>query len=183
MKLNIQKPRGTRDILPDEQKYWKFVYDVVEKRCRSFNFGKIETPIIEFKNLFTRGIGEVTDIVEKEIFEVAKSNKLQGDKEDDKEQLALRPEYTAGIARSYIENGMFTWTQPVKLYSFGPNFRYDRPQKGRYRQFWHANFEILGDATPITDSLLILLIWQIFQDLGLSKNIVIDIKPIRNCIS
>jgi histidyl-tRNA synthetase len=184
MKIKIQKPRGTKDILPDDQKYWQYISDIVDKRCRSFNFGKIETPILEFKDLYTRGIGEATDIIEKEMFEVSRGdNNIDLSKDDDKESLVLRPEYTAGIVRSFIENGMQTWTQPVKLYSFGPVFRYDRPQKGRYRQFWQFNIEVLGDANPLTDALLILLVWQIFSDIGLKKDSVIDINSIgcRTC--
>lgn len=176
--MKIQKPRGTKDILPDNQKNWQFVNDAVDKRCRSFNFGKIETPIIEFKNLYSRTIGEATDIVEKEMYEVFRSNKTIMEKGENESEMVLRPEYTAGIVRAYIENGMQSWPQPVKLYSAGPVFRYDRPQKGRYRELWQFNMEVLGDANPLTDSMLIFQIWQIFQDLGLGKNVIIDINSI-----
>lgn len=178
MKIRIQKPRGMKDILPEEQKYWQFISDIVDKRCRSFNLDKIETPIIESKELFVRAIGETTDIVEKEIYEVRRASEREIDKEDDKDQLVLRPEYTAGVVRAYLEQGMQSWPQPVKLYSLGPLFRYDRPQKGRYRQFWQFNLEVLGDANPLTDALLILLIWQIFQDLELKKDIIVAINSI-----
>jgi histidyl-tRNA synthetase len=176
--MKIQKPRGTKDILPDNQKYWQYVNDAVDKRCQSFNFGKIETPVIEFKNLYSRGIGEATDIVEKEMYEVSRSNKTIIEKNENEVEMVLRPEYTAGVVRAYIENGMQSLPQPVKLYSSGPVFRYERPQKGRYRELWQFNMEIIGDSTPLTDALLLLQIWQIFQDLGLKNNIVIDINSI-----
>jgi len=177
MKFKIQKPRGTKDILPEEQKFWQYIFDKIEKYAKSYNFNRLETPIIEFKDLFTHSIGEGTDIVEKEMYEVSRFNKTLIE-EDDKDQMVLRPEYTAGIIRAYIENGMQSLPQPVKLFSCGPVFRYDRPQKGRYRQFWQFNLEIISDASPLTDTLLILLIWQIFQDLGLKEDIVIDINSI-----
>ena len=176
--MKIQKPRGTRDILPEDQKYWQFIFNCVNKRCQGFGFGKIETPMFEAKQLYVRGIGETTDIVEKEMYEVSRLGNITSDDNEDKESLVLRPEYTAGVIRAYLENGMQTWPQPVKLYSYGPLFRYDKPQKGRYRQLWQFNFEIIGDDNPLTDTLLILLIWQIFCDLGLKENIIVDINSI-----
>lgn len=178
MKIKVQKPRGMNDILPQDQKYWQFISNIVDKRCLSFNFGKIETPVIESKDLFVRAIGEATDVIEKEMYEVKRSDNLQLDNEDVNSQLVLRPEYTASIVRAYIENGMQVWPQPVKLYSFGPLFRYDRPQKGRFREFWQFDLEVLGDNNPLADALLILTIWQIFQDLGLKDKITVEINSI-----
>ena len=177
MKQPIQKPRGTKDILPEEQKYWRFVENIVTKRCEAFDFGKITVPTFENVALFTRGIGEVTDIVEKEMFEVKRLG-LPENQIEEKNRLVLRPEFTGSIMRSYIEKGMQTWPQPVKLYSFGPVFRYDRPQKGRYREFWQFNYEVIGDDQPLTDAIVILLAWQIFTDLGLKDDVIIDINSV-----
>lgn len=181
MREIIQKPRGTKDILPDEDKYWRFIENTVVKRCRAFDFGRIDTPMFESIKLYSRGIGESTDIVEKEMYEVKRFKSIVSTEsrlEDDNETLILRPEFTAGIVRSYIEKGMQTWPQPVKLYSFGPVFRYDRPQKGRYRQFYQFNFEVLGNGEPLTDVIVLLLIWQIYSDLGLKNDIVIEVNSI-----
>lgn len=185
MRETIQKPRGTKDIMPDEEKYWSFVENTIIKRCSSFNFGRIETPIFESAKLFSRGIGEATDIVEKEMYEVKRyqPNATAENFENNEEALILRPEYTAGVLRAYIEKGMQTWPQPVKLFSFGPVFRYDRPQKGRYRQFHQFNFEVIGNDEPFTDAVILLLVWQIFSDLGLKDQIIIEINSIgcKNC--
>ncbi len=178
MKILLQSPNGTRDILPQDQKYWSFITKVIERRAKAFSFSKIDTPIFEYKKIFTRAIGENTDIIEKELFEVQRNMALDNTEEGLKEPLALRPEGTAGVVRSYIENGMQTWPQPVKLYYFGPMFRYDRPQKGRYRQFNQAGVEIIGDGDPLSDSISILLLWQIFGDLGLAEDIIVEINSI-----
>lgn len=185
MKILLQSPSGTRDILPQEQKYWNFITKIIKKRAQAFSFEKIDTPIFEYKNIFTRAIGENTDIVEKELFEVQRNTSLDNGEETAKEPLALRPEGTASIVRSYIENGMQTWSQPIKLYYFGPMFRYDRPQKGRFRQFNQAGIEIIGDEDPLSDSIAILMLWQIFTDLGLSEDIVVEINSIgcKSCRS
>lgn len=177
MALQINKPRGTKDILPDEQKYWSLIEDAVKKRLLSFDFGKITTPTFEFASLFDRSVGKTTDIVQKEMYEIKKFG--SPDIENPDEKLALRPEGTAGIIRSYIEKGMQVWPQPVKLYYLGPMFRYDRPQKGRYREFWQFGIEIIGDKNPQTDVITIMLAWQILNDLGLTeKDIIIDINSI-----
>lgn len=186
MREIIKKPKGTKDILPDDQKYWRFVENIVSKRCEAFDFGKITTPIFENFKLFSRAVGEVTDIVEKEMYEVKRLSHSEPEESSDKEKeiLVLRPENTAGIVRSYIEKGMQTWPQPVKLYYFGPMYRYDRPQKGRWREFWQFGLEILGDSQPFTDAITILLVWQIFSDFGLDKeDIIIDINSVgcRSC--
>ncbi len=175
----IQTPTGTYDILPQEQKFWRFLVTKLEKRFQAFGLNKIETPIFEYKSVFTQGLGQTTDIIEKEMFEVKRANAENlPNLETEKEPLMLRPEMTASIVRSYIENGMQTWPQPVKLYYISQVFRYERPQKGRFRQFWQAGTEIIGDENPLTDSVAILLLWQIFNDLGLKDDIVIDINSI-----
>ncbi len=173
----IRKPRGTKDILPDEQKYWRAIEKAVEKRCLAFDFGKITTPSFESVQLFDRAIGQTTDIVQKEMFEVKRYGTSEEKREE--ETLVLRPEGTAGVVRVYLEKGMQVWPQPVKLYYIEPMFRYGRPQKGRYREFWQFGFEIIGDKSSQTDIATLMLIWQIFNDLGLNeKDIIIDINSI-----
>lgn len=177
MKEIIKKPKGTKDILPEEQKYWKFIEKIVAKRCEAFDFGKITTPAFESINLFQRSIGQSTDIVEKEMYQVKRLSLVID--EGEKDLLVLRPENTAGIVRAYFEYGMQTWPQPVKLYYFSPMYRYDKPQRGRYREFWQFGFEILGDNQPFTDAIAILLTWQIFSDFGLGKDdIIMDINSV-----
>lgn len=164
----INSPRGMQDILPSDYLYWEYVLAAVEKYAKIYSFGRIETPVMEDTRLFSRSIGETTDIVEKEMFTLSTKG---GDK------LTLRPEGTAGIARAYIANGMNNWSQPVKLYYAGPMFRYERPQAGRQRQFSQAGFEILGSMDPIFDAQMIQLVCFIFKKIKL-KNIVIQVNSI-----
>ena len=164
----IQTVRGMKDVLPPEQMLWDYVIGESRRLCQNFGFGRIETPVVEFADLFERGVGELTDIVEKEMFVF----ETRGE-----EKVALRPEGTAGIVRSYIENGMSKWSQPVRLYYEGPMFRYDRPQTGRYRQFHQFGFEVFGDPCPAVDAQIIYLAWKICQKIGL-KNITIQINSI-----
>lgn len=178
MKNQVTRVRGMRDILPDEQKYWTNIFRVTDHRLKSFGFQKITTPIVESKELFLRGAGEKSDIVQKELFgviRVGNRNEKEADQEIDS---VLRPEGTASIVRSYIENGMKTWPQPVKLYSFMELFRYDRPQKGRYRQHTQLDVEVLGDEAPLTDAMTLLALWQILQDLKFDNNAVIELNSI-----
>ncbi|MBI3260838.1 histidine--tRNA ligase [Candidatus Berkelbacteria bacterium] len=137
--------------------------------------------MFEEEGLFVRGLGEATDVVEKEMFQVSR---IKQDSEEEK-RFALRPENTAGVVRAYIENGMASWPQPVKLWYAGPQFRADRPQKGRLRQFTQFGYEVLGDDDPATDALVILLTKLIFDDLKLSKDLVIEVNTLggRDCRS
>ena len=178
MSANVQRARGMRDILPDEQAYWAFVVSAAVKRTQHFGFNQIQIPLVELASLFVRGVGESTDIVEKELFGVRRLSKVDSVDANDKDDMALRPEFTAGIVRAYLEHGMHTWPQPVKLFTSGPAFRYDRPQKGRYRQFSQFDVEVFGDAEPLTDALVILLLWQILQDLKLTDSIVVELNSI-----
>ena len=164
----IQTVKGMKDILPPEQFIWNHILENGRKLCSDFGFGRIETPILEHTELFYRGVGQITDIVEKEMFSF---ETMGGDK------VSLRPEGTAGIARSYIENGMSRWSQPVKLYYDGPMFRYERPQAGRYRQHHQFGFEIFGDECPAIDAQIIYLAWKIFQKIGI-KNTTVQINSI-----
>lgn len=162
-KLQINRARGMRDILPEEQRYWQFIISKFENIAKSSGFSRIDTPIIEKSSLFERSVGEETDIIEKEMFRL--ESRKSDDKKDDKETMVLRPEGTASVVRSYIENGMHTLPQPVQLYYYGPMFRYDRPQKGRFRQFYQLGCEIMGEIDPILDAQLISLVSRFLKSL------------------
>ncbi|HSR89486.1 MAG TPA: histidine--tRNA ligase [Candidatus Udaeobacter sp.] len=157
--------RGMHDVLPREEKYWKNLYHTIENLAEHFQFGRIETPLLEEASLFIRSIGKGTDVVDKEmyIFEDRDGNKV-----------TLRPENTAAVVRAYIMHGMWNMTQPVKMWYWGPMFRYDRPQAGRYRQFNQLGFETLGDADPVVDAELILIAHNFYKDLGLPVEIHIN---------
>ena len=124
-----------------------------------YGYRRIETPMFEQTDVFERGVGEVTDIVEKELFRIAPRT-------EEGESWALRPEPTAGIVRAYVQNGMQTWPQPVKLTMTGPMFRYDRPQAGRYRQFWQVDVEAIGDPGPAIDAEIVELGSRMLRDAG-----------------
>jgi len=160
--------RGMRDILPEDQPYWERVRRVLAHSSQEYGFQRIDTPLVEYENLFTRLIGTSTDIVDKEMYTFTTRG---GDK------VALRPEFTAGIARAYIEHGMGILPKPVKLFSLGPVYRYDRPQEGRYREFWQGNFELYGEDDAILDAQTIQLAYRVVQQLGL-KNIEFQINSI-----
>ncbi len=164
----LQTLRGMRDILPEEQPYWERIRRLSSNACQEFGFQRIDTPVVEYANLFIRSIGTGTDIVDKEIYLFETRG---GDK------AALRPEFTAGIARAYIEHGMHMLPKPVKLFSMGPIFRYDRPQEGRYREHWQANFDIFGEADPILDAQIFQVASRVVTQLGL-KNIEFQVNSI-----
>lgn len=159
---NLQSPRGTRDILPAEQPLWQHIQQVGKEVAEQMGFQPISTPTYEDLALFQRSIGEGTDVMDKELFLV------RGVKSE-KEEYALRPEGTAGIVRSYIEHGMHTWPQPVKLYSIVNNFRYDRPQKGRYREHVQFDVEFFGDHGSFSDGWIIYFTWRFLKELGLNN--------------
>lgn len=183
-KQNLQSPRGTKDILPEDQRYWLYVFDIVREKLTIFGAQKIETPIFEYADLYTRAIGKGTDIVDKEMFEVRRATTLSDPQTDaqDNRILVLRPEYTAGIVRAYIQNGMSTWSQPVKLWYWGPAFRYERPQAGRYRIHNQFGLEIIGDGDALTDTYAIFSAWQILKKLDLSGKISLDINSIGDSV-
>ncbi|TSC94817.1 MAG: histidyl-tRNA synthetase [Candidatus Berkelbacteria bacterium Athens1014_28] len=160
-----QKPRGTRDILPEEQIYWRYLNSCAEDTLFGLGFSKIDTPIFEDKDIFVRGIGTATDIVEKEIFSISESG-------DDDPKYALRPEGTAGVVRAYIENGMSSWPQPVRLFYTGQMFRRERPQQGRLREHRQIGLEILGDPSAKSDFLAIISALEILKKSGFSDFIV-----------
>ena len=152
-------PRGTADVLPQEQAYWRYVEDVARDVARRFGYGRLDTPVFESSGLFVRGVGQVTDIVEKEMYTFEDRG---GD------HVALRPEGTAPVCRAYLEHGMRNLPQPVRLFYFCPIFRYDRPQAGRYRQHHQFGVEAIGDADPSVDAEVIELAWRLMSDLGLA---------------
>jgi histidyl-tRNA synthetase len=178
-KKQFQTPRGTYDILPADAPLWWYARQVLREEAESLGFQRLELPIFEDQRLFERATGETTDIVSKEMFGVIRASKqAETDREDAPQQLVLRPEFTPGIIRSYLEQGMQGWPQPVKLYTDGPIFRYSRPQKGRYRQFHQMDYEIIGDASPAADVAVILLTWNIFRRLGLADDVIVDINSL-----
>jgi histidyl-tRNA synthetase len=180
-KFILQPPRGMKDVLPEEQKFWRFIKKIVNKNAEINGYERIDTPIVESARLFSRSIGEETDIVEKEMFYVGRGTQegvARHGEEDEGDLLVLRPEGTAGIARAYIEYGMRTWPQPVQLFYVGPMFRYNRPQKGRLRQFYQFGFESLGTDDPTIDARLISMGYSIFKEMTLEKKITIKINTI-----
>jgi len=173
----IQAPKGFRDILPEDQKYYEFVKQTAIKQLRFSGFKRIDLPTLEYRSLYERGVGEETDIVSKEMFIVDRKSTSE-----DKEEYVMRPEGTAGVARAYIEHGMHTWPQPVMLYYIGSFFRYEQPQEGRYREHWQIGAEILGAQRASSDVETIRVLWNIFQDLGLDDiTIYINSLGCPNC--
>ena len=163
-KTNFQSARGTKDILPSEQPYWQHVKKVSEKTLLGLGFDCINTPHFENVEIFARGIGQDTDIVKKEMFLLEQTSE-----KEDSLTCALRPENTAGIVRAYIQNGMASWPQPVRLYYFGAMFRRERPQKGRFREFYQLGVEIFSDESAKSDYLAIMSAWEILNRLGLKN--------------
>ena len=155
-----QAPRGTTDILPKEQAYWHYIEQKAANVCHLYGYERIDTPVFEDTGLFTRSVGEETDIVKKEMytFEDRGGNKI-----------TLRPEGTAPVCRAYLEHGLHNLPQPVKLYYIAPIFRYERPQAGRYRQHYQFGYEAIGDNDPALDTEVIDMAWQFFQSLNLSR--------------
>lgn len=161
----FRAPRGTRDLLPSERPAFTRLERLATGLARRYGYEEIETPVFEQSAVFERGIGDATDVVEKELFRVSPS------RGEERERWALRPEATAGICRAYIEHGMHTLPQPVKVSFTGPMFRYDRPQAGRYRQFWQWDVEAIGDPGPAIDAEIVELTARFFADAGLAVDI------------
>jgi histidyl-tRNA synthetase len=154
----FQSPRGTRDILPDEATVWRFVEGRALQTAARYGYGELRPPTFEDASLFLRGVGEGTDIVDKEIYRF-----------EDKggSDLALRPEATASVMRAYLQHGMASLPQPVRVASIVNVFRYDRPQAGRYREFRQFNVEAIGDVDPVIDAEVIAILWRFLDGLGL----------------
>lgn len=167
-KQNLQAPKGMHDILPADQPYWQFILKKSKTLLEDYGFERIDTPIVESTSLFIRSVGEATDIVDKEMYNF----KTRGN-----DEVSLRPEFTAGVARAYIEHGMQSLPHPVQLWYFGPVFRHDNPQSGRYRQFHQIGVESLGDDSAAGDAQLIFLAYKLLESLG-PKNLIIKINSI-----
>jgi histidyl-tRNA synthetase len=157
--------RGMHDILPKEEKYWKKVYNSAQGLADYFRFGRIETPVLEEAQLYIRSVGKGTDIVEKEMY-------LFEDRDGAK--VALRPEGTAGVVRSYLSNGMWNMAQPVKVWYYESMFRHDRPQAGRFRQHYQIGYETFGVKDAATDAELILVGFNLCKDIGLPVEVKIN---------
>ena len=158
--MPLKAPKGTRDILPADSARWHSLEAEARRLCRDFGYHEIRTPLFEHTDLFSRGVGETTDIVQKEMYTF---NDKAG------RSLTLRPEGTAGVARAYIENGMASLPAPLKMYYYGPMYRYENVQHGRYREFWQFGCEVVGSAGPGADVELISLLNMFFTRLGLPK--------------
>lgn len=158
MSKQIQRVTGMQDVLPDDRRYWDAIIAAAVSVTGRFGFQRVELPIIEAEELFTRGAGQGSDFfVQKEMYTLAES---------DGSRITLRPEFTAGFMRAYIQNGMSSWTQPVKLYTIGPSFRRERPQAGRLRQHSQLNCEILGEEDPAADVEVMMLAMSLYRELG-----------------
>ena len=166
----FRAPRGTRDLLPAERAAFRRLETIASDLARRYGYREIETPMFEQTAVFERGVGEVTDVVEKELFRIAPRT-------EESESWALRPEPTAGIVRAYVQHGMQTLPQPVKLTMTGPMFRHDRPQAGRYRQFWQFDVEVIGDPGPAIDAEIIELAARFYEEAGIPE-VVIQLNSI-----
>ena len=172
---NFQAPKGTRDILPEEQLYWDRFYKVAEELAKDYGFQKIETPMFEDVELFSRGTGATTDIVTKQMYLLRTPGGAR---------LALRPEGTPGVVRAYMENGLASQPQPIKLYYLGPMFRYEQLQAGRYRQLYQLGLENIGEPEAVLDAQIIQFCFSLFKDLGLKKaNVQINSLGCPQCRS
>jgi histidyl-tRNA synthetase len=156
--MTMQAPRGTQDILPDRSPAWEFVESRLREVLRRYGYGEIRTPIFEHTEVFQRGVGESTDIVQKEMYTFPDRKGRS---------LTLRPEGTAGVARAVVEHKLYAGGQPLKLFYFGPMFRYERPQSGRYRQHQQVGVELFGVETPAADFELIALLVDLMGEVGL----------------
>lgn len=173
MRLKYKTPTGMHDILSNEWCYFEKIENLAKELAKFYNFERIETPILEEEELFTKGLGISTDIVQKEMFVLTTKGE---------DKLCLRPEGTAPVCRAYLQEGMRELSQPVKLWYFGPFFRYEKPQAGRYRQFWQLGFETIGSEDPVSDVEILQLSGKFLEELGI-KNFFISINTLgdQNC--
>ncbi len=171
MNSKIQNVRGTNDIFGQELELFNQIVETAKKRSLQHNFQEISTPIFEFSEIFEKNLGNSSDIISKEVY------KFQDRSENN---LTLRPEFTASVIRAFINNANFHSNLPTKLFSYGPVFRYDRPQKGRRRQFHQINFEIIGSKHFMTDVEILTLAYNILDDLKIAKKSVLNINSLGN---
>lgn len=155
----IKKPRGTLDILPEQTAAWQYIEGVIRQKCLEYGFGEIRFPTFEQTELFSRGVGDTTDVVQKEMYTF---------KDRDDRSLSLRPEGTACVVRSILENGLYAGAMPLKLYYLTNFFRYEKPQAGRSREFFQFGTELFGSASPAADATVISLAYAVFKELGLT---------------
>ena len=167
-KFKFQTPSGMHDILPENQEYFQKFYAVAKDVAEFYGFRRIDTPIVEDAELYEKGTGIATDIVEKQMYLL----KTRGG-----DTLALRPEFTPGMARAYLQHGMINLPQPVKLYTSGPLFRYERSQAGRFRQFHQFDAEVFGEISPAQDAQIIQLFTVILQELKIG-HILVEINSV-----
>ncbi|WP_148880888.1 histidine--tRNA ligase [Streptococcus sp. Marseille-P7376] len=170
--MKLQKPKGTQDILPQESAKWQYVEDFARKTFRKYNYGEIRTPIFEHYEVISRSVGDTTDIVTKEMYDFYD----KGDR-----HITLRPEGTAPVVRSYVENKLFApeVQKPVKVYYMGSMFRYERPQAGRLREFHQIGAECFGSNNPATDVEMIAMAAQFFKDIGIT-NVSLELNSLGN---
>ncbi|BCU82508.1 histidine--tRNA ligase [Polycladomyces abyssicola] len=166
--MNVRIPRGTADIMPGEVEKWQYVEEKARDVCRRYHFSEIRTPIFEHTELFQRGVGETTDIVEKEMY----TFEDRGGR-----SLTLRPEGTAAVVRAFVEHKVYGQPQPTKWFYIGPMFRYERPQAGRMRQFHQFGLEVFGSHDPGTDAEVIALGAHFFEAVGL-KGVTVHLNSV-----
>ena len=169
----LQPVRGTQDLLPEEQRRHRAVVDTARRLAERYGYQEIATPIFEFTEVFARPIGETTDIVSKEMYTFTDRGG---------EEITLRPEYTAGIVRAVLSNGLSQNT-PLKFFASGPMFRYERPQKGRFRQFHQIDVELIGAAPPAADVEVIVLGADILDALGILKRTQLELNTLGDAAS
>ena len=168
--MSFQKPRGTQDILPGAVEKWQYIEAIARDLCRRYNYKEIRTPIFEHTELYLRGVGETTDIVEKEMYTFLDKGERS---------LSLRPEGTAGVVRAYVENKLFGDPDLCKLYYIGPMFRYERPMAGRYRQLHQFGIEAFGALDPSIDAEVIALGFNFYTEVGI-RNLRVEINSVGN---
>lgn len=156
--MSIQRPKGTQDIIPGTVEKWQFLEEQIRKICSEYGYKEIRTPVFEATELFQRGVGETTDIVNKEMYTFIDKGQRS---------ITLRPEGTASVCRAYTENKLYALQQPVKMYYLGPMFRYEKSQAGRFRQFHQFGAEVLGGEDPLVDAEIICLIWDFLVESAL----------------
>ena len=170
--MKLQKPKGTQDILPGQSEKWQYVENVVRETFKKYNYGEIRTPLFEHYEVISRSVGDTTDIVTKEMYDFYD----KGDR-----HITLRPEGTAPVVRSYVENKLFApeIQKPVKMYYIGSMFRYERPQAGRLREFHQVGVECFGSSNPATDVETIAMAYQLFTELGI-KDVTLHLNSLGN---
>lgn len=168
--MAYQKPKGTQDLLPGTVEKWQYIEGKARDLCRRYNYSEIRTPIFESTELFKRGVGETTDIVEKEMYTF---------EDKGKRSMTLRPEGTAGVVRAFVENKLYGEPEINKLFYIGPMFRYEQPQAGRYRQLHQFGIEVFGSEAPSIDAEVIGLGYSFYRELGI-KGVTVEVNSVGN---